>query len=457
MLSLDAGLAERCGADALRPVAEAVANVVLPAERLHHLDPDDCLVGRLGHVSLPRLHLARDRRDAMPEAVGDVPDRRQGDCRVERQPRVDEYEDDSGRDDHHHALHPLHEPPADEVPDWVEVVRRPRQHLTGRVPVVEGARVAEIRLVEELAHPRLDPHADPRRREATTEVDDEADRRQSDDDRQVRPERLPVVVGADVDGVVDRPLDENRDRDRDQRVEKRAREPEDAEAPLLTPELEQPAEGRQQAEVGRIDGIHVRRHGEIALAAGPQPGATSQSTIPAARAAALARSRTLCCCGGAASSLPPARDLVRWAAAATGSEAVARPPARARWETRTGGALAAQPRLLLLELDAQAGKLPLDPPNRLLPLVEPLPLGLREGELLDRLALALLGLRDLLRELARTVGTGWSGSGSRSAPASLPTGDIEPELLELLLSRGDVCACSRNLRFMSSTSASACS
>src|SRR6185437_5419340 len=114
--------------------------------------------------------------------------------------------------------------------------------------------------------------------------------------------------------------------------DERAREPEDAQAPLLAPEAEQPAEGRQQAEVGRIDGICIPRHGETALAAGPQPGATSQSTIPARRAAALARSRTLCCCGWRVSSWPPARDRARPVAAATAWEAGARLPARSRWE-----------------------------------------------------------------------------------------------------------------------------
>ena len=47
--------------------AEAAAHVVLAAERLHHLDADDGLVGRLGDVALALLHLARERRDAARE------------------------------------------------------------------------------------------------------------------------------------------------------------------------------------------------------------------------------------------------------------------------------------------------------------------------------------------------------------------------------------------------------
>ena len=58
MLRLDAGLVERGRADALGPLAEPLAHVVLATEGLHHLDPDDGLVRGLGHVALPRLHLA---------------------------------------------------------------------------------------------------------------------------------------------------------------------------------------------------------------------------------------------------------------------------------------------------------------------------------------------------------------------------------------------------------------
>jgi len=216
VLRLDAGLAQRRGAHALGPVAEAAADVVLAAEGLHHLDPDHCFVGRLRHVSLPRLDLARDGRDATSEAVGDVPDRRQRHCRIERQLRIDEGEDDPGADDHHHALDPLHEPPADEVPDGIQVVRRPREHLAGRMPVVERARVAEICLVEELAHPRLDPDADPGGRIPAVEVDDEAQKSEPADGCEIRRQQV-FLVGDDR--VVDRPLDEDRDRDRDQRVE----------------------------------------------------------------------------------------------------------------------------------------------------------------------------------------------------------------------------------------------
>ena len=168
---LDAGLAQHRVADRLRLVAEAPAHLGLAAERLHHLDADDRLVGRLGHVALALLHLARERRDPAREAQREHRDRRHRDRGVEREPRVDDHEHDPGGDDHHQALDPLDQAPADEVADGVEVVRRAREHLAGRVPVVERARVAQVRLVEQLAHPRLDADADARGRVASREVD----------------------------------------------------------------------------------------------------------------------------------------------------------------------------------------------------------------------------------------------------------------------------------------------
>ena len=58
------------------------------------------------------------------------------------------------------------------------------------MPVVERARVAEVRLVEELAHPRLDPDADPGGRVAAVEVDDEAQEGEPADGREIRREQV---------------------------------------------------------------------------------------------------------------------------------------------------------------------------------------------------------------------------------------------------------------------------
>ena len=175
---LDTRLAHGLGADRLGAAREALAHVVLAAEGLHHLDPHDRLVGRLGQVALLRLHDARDREDLVREDVRQDRDRRHREGGEERQPRVDREEDDRGADQHHHALDRLHDAPADEVAHRVDVVRRARDHLARRMPVVEGAREAEVRVVHHPAQPGLDRDADARRGVAAREVDAEAERRE---------------------------------------------------------------------------------------------------------------------------------------------------------------------------------------------------------------------------------------------------------------------------------------
>ena len=267
MARLDAGLSQHRVAHGLRLAAEAAAHVVLAAERLHHLDADDRLVGRFGDVALSLLHLPRDRRYAPCEPESEHGDRRHRDRGVQREACVDDDEDDACADDHHHALDPLDEAPADEVADRVQIVRRAGEHLAGRVPIVERARVAQVRAVQQLAHPRLDPDADARGRVAAEEVDEETDDAEREDAEQVRPQRLHVAD----DGAVDRPLQQDRDRRRDERVREREAEADRTHAALAPPEVQQPAERRQQAEVRRVDGIHVLGHEKRRGPPRPQP------------------------------------------------------------------------------------------------------------------------------------------------------------------------------------------
>ena len=140
---LDARLAQRRRRAPPRPgPAKRVAHVVLAAERLHHLDPDDGLVGRLGDVALlraaPRARSARRgaRRRTSRTAIGGIATAR----RTAPAARSRATSTIAAPIDHHHALDRLHDAPADEVADRVEVVRRARDDLAGRVPVVEGAR-----------------------------------------------------------------------------------------------------------------------------------------------------------------------------------------------------------------------------------------------------------------------------------------------------------------------------
>ena len=256
---LDARLPQHAVAHGLGLVGEARLHVVLAAERLHHLDPDDRLVCSLGDVRLQLLHLARDRHHLAGEREREQERRRHRDQRDRRELHVDEEEDDRDPDDHHHRLDALRHAPADEVTDGIEVVRRARDDLPGRVPVVERARVAQVRLVEQLAHARLDADAGARGRVAADEVDEEADDRQHDHDREVRPERGAMAVRR-RDRVVDRVPDDDRDREREARVDERAYEPEDDEPSLLAPQLGEPLRRRPEAEIRRIDGERAPAH-----------------------------------------------------------------------------------------------------------------------------------------------------------------------------------------------------
>ena len=76
VVSLDRRLPHRLVPHSLGPPEEARPHVVLAAERLHHLDPDDGLVRGLGEVALLRLHEPRDREEAVGEEPGEHRDRR---------------------------------------------------------------------------------------------------------------------------------------------------------------------------------------------------------------------------------------------------------------------------------------------------------------------------------------------------------------------------------------------
>ena len=183
---LDTRLAHGLRADRLGPAGEALPDVVLAAEGLHHLDPHDRLVGGLGQVPLLRLDDARDREHLVREEVREDGDRRHRERGVEREACVHGDEDDRRADQHHHALDRLDDAPADEVADGVDVVRRPRDHLARRMPVVEGAREAKVGVVHHPAQPGLDGDADAGRRIAAGEVDAEADGRDERDQSEVR-------------------------------------------------------------------------------------------------------------------------------------------------------------------------------------------------------------------------------------------------------------------------------
>jgi hypothetical protein len=125
--------------------------------------------------------------------------------------------------------------------------------LAGRVLVVERAREAEVRLVEQLAHPRLDPDADARGRVAAREVRPEAKHGEDDDRGEVRPQMCARLALLRRDRVVDPVADQDRDRQGEARRHDRAREAEQDQAPLLAPDAQQADHGGDEAEIWRVD------------------------------------------------------------------------------------------------------------------------------------------------------------------------------------------------------------
>jgi hypothetical protein len=94
---------------------EAVADVVFAAERLHHLDPDDRLVGGLGQVPLAPLHLARDREHAVREQVREDRDGGIASAAVNASTGFTSASTMPAPTEHHHALDRLDDAPAHEV------------------------------------------------------------------------------------------------------------------------------------------------------------------------------------------------------------------------------------------------------------------------------------------------------------------------------------------------------
>ena len=189
----------------------------------------------------------------MREEVGEHGDRRHRNGGGQRELPVHGRQDDRRADQHQHALDRLHHAPADEVAHGVDVVGRPRDDLAGRVPVVEGARVAQVRVVQLRPQPGLDGHPDARGRVAPREVDPEPQRRDGDDRPEVRDEQRAVAA---VDRVVDRALDEDRDEERQDREDDGARQADRGQPPLGPPERVQVPDRRPESEVGRVDVRH---------------------------------------------------------------------------------------------------------------------------------------------------------------------------------------------------------
>ena len=115
-------------------------------------------------------------------------------------------------------------------------------------------------MVEQPAQARLDGDPDAGGREAAREVDDEAQRGEHDDHA-----RGTAAAGSSYGPTIASSitlLDQDGDRDRERGEGEREREAERGQAPLLPPEREEPAQGRPEGEIGRVDVLHrgIRRY-----------------------------------------------------------------------------------------------------------------------------------------------------------------------------------------------------
>ena len=227
----------------------------------------------------------------MGEEVRQHRDGRHRDGRGQRKLPVDGGEHDRRADEHEGALDRLHDAPPDEIAHRVDVVRRARDDLAGCVAVVEGARIAQVRVVQLRAQTRLDGDPDPRRGIAPGEVDDEPDRCDREDRDEVRHEQRMVVP---VDRVVDRPLHEDRDREREHGEDNRARETDRDQPPLGPPERVEVPDRRPECEVGRVDvrhGCSPRTGGQGCRAEPRGHGAERRPRARAPRPGAVKRRR----------------------------------------------------------------------------------------------------------------------------------------------------------------------
>ena len=210
-----------------------------------------------------------------------------------REQRVDDQQDDRGADDHHRALAHLDDAPADEVAHRVEVVRRAREHLAGRVPVVEGARIGQVRREQPPAHLVLDLDADARGQVAALVVDEQPDHGEHRDAAEVRPQVARVPRH---DRVVDRALHEPGDRERRDRHAERREQAERGQPPLVAPEPEEAARGRAEGQIGWVVGVVCHECGQsrwrgrlVARRGDARPAAVDQSYGAARLSLSVAR------------------------------------------------------------------------------------------------------------------------------------------------------------------------
>ena len=120
------------------------------------MDADDVLLGDGRDVGELLLHVAERRVRDVAVAVRERDEQRRDREHDQREPPLEEEEDDGHRHDGEHVLEEEDQAVAEEEADALEVDGRARHQLAGLVAVVEPEREADHVRVEAAAHVHLD-------------------------------------------------------------------------------------------------------------------------------------------------------------------------------------------------------------------------------------------------------------------------------------------------------------
>ena len=142
--------------DGLRAPLELRLLRRLLRERLHDVDADDVLLGDGRDVGELLLHVAQRRVRDVAVAIGERDEDRRDREHDQREPPLEEEEDDRHRHDGEHVLEEEDQPVAEEEADALQVDGRARHQLAGLVAVVEAEGEPHEVRVEAAAHVHLD-------------------------------------------------------------------------------------------------------------------------------------------------------------------------------------------------------------------------------------------------------------------------------------------------------------
>ena len=146
---------------AARDGAEVVVGRLLARERLHDAHAGDVLRERRGQEAEPLAHRRVGARRALAEDRRREAHQRDDGAGREREPPVEDEEDDRRADQRQRVLDEARDAVGDELVDRLDVVREPADDHAGAVALVEAEREALEVLEEAHAQVGEDPLADP--------------------------------------------------------------------------------------------------------------------------------------------------------------------------------------------------------------------------------------------------------------------------------------------------------